>query len=242
MQLIPLIYLKNTKAQKPIDTNPAWFREDPVELAKFFLSQGAVSLYINDLNIPPTGKSENLSVVKAIQEGTNLRLWIAGNFRSSAAIESYTEIGADKIVVAAFAYQTPDLFKEACERFPQKMVATIEVRNKHVAIPGMVTPSHKTAFDYASRFEEQGVACIGYADILENTKEFCNHIKVPVLSLHDIQSTTDLEKLFDCEAAGLMGVVLGKSLYENRIDLHGANAFLDDLAAVLAKEPTLTES
>lgn len=248
MLLVPLIYLKNGKATKPPGTNPPWFREDPVELAKILKNQGASHLYINDLNVPQTGRSENLPAIQAIQK-LDVKLWVQGNFRSLTMIETYSGIGVDKIVVGAFAYQTPDLFKEACQKFSKKIAAMIEVKNKHVAITGMVTPSHKTALDYSNRFEEEGVACICYSDSnaqgaleeesFQNIKEFCTHVKVPVLCINDIRSTDDLEKLFAFQTAGLMGAVLGKSLYENRIDLHGAMAFLDDLTVAVAREPTL---
>lgn len=242
MLLIPLIYLKNGKAQKPVGTNPAWFREELLELAKILAEQGAKALYINDLNIPATGKSENTAIIEALQKNLGLQLWVAGNFQSIAAIEGYAEVGVDKIVVGSLAYQHPDLLEKAAKHFEKKIVAPIEVRNKHVVIPGMVAPVHKTALDYADRFEEAGVAALCYLDSdLGNIKEFCNHVRIPVLSLNDPQTPNDLEKLFDCERSGLVGVVMGKVLYENRLDLHGSLAFLDDLASASAQEPTLTE-
>lgn len=242
MLLLPLVYLKNKKAIRPPETNPAWFNEDPVALSKILAEQGAQVLYINDLNIPATGRSENLPVVEKIIKNTNLKVWVAGSFRSTTTLESYSEIGVDKMVVSNLAYENPDLLKQETKHFNKKIAATIEVRNKRVVIPGMAASAHKTALDYAERFEEAGVAAIVYQDSdPEGIKEFCNHVHLPVISLNDVQTLQELEILFDCEAAGLAGVVLGKSLYENRIDLHGAMAFLDDLAATLAREPTLTE-
>lgn len=251
MLLFPLIYLKNGKAQKPVGTNPTWFQESGLALAKTLIGQGAQALYCNDLNVPQTGRSENLGILQEIIQQLKSQVWVAGNFRGLSVIESYLGIGVDKINVGPLAYQNPNLFQEVCQQFPQKIMAPIEVRNKHVVIPGMVSPAHKTALDYAKRFEEAGCAALAYSDsnpqgILEDQnfmaiQEFCNQVKIPVLSLNDIVSTHDLEKMFAYERSGLIGVVMGKSLYENRLDLHSSIAFLNDLAVVASQEPTLRE-
>lgn len=242
MLLFPLIYLKNGKAQKPVGTNPTWFQESGLALAKTLIGQGAQALYCNDLNVPQTGRSENLGILQEIIQQLKSQVWVAGNFRSLSVMESYASIGVDKINVGPLAYQNPNLFQEVCQQFPQKIMAPIEVRNKHVVIPGMVSPAHKTALDYAKRFEEAGCAALAYSDSnLESIPEFCNQVKIPVLSLNDIVSTHDLEKMFACERSGLIGVVIGKPLYENRLDLHSSIAFLNDLAVATSQEPTLTE-
>lgn len=244
MILLPLIYLKGGKAVKPVGSNPVWFREEPLDLAKILAEQGAEALFIQDLNVPTAGRSENFPAIESIQKKLKLSLWIAGHFHSLSAIEDYATLGVDKIIVGASAYENPKLLQEVTGHWPKKIVVQIEVRNKRVVIPGMVSPAHKTALDYASRFEETGVAALCYTDDDGNfngIREFCNHVKVPILCLNDIQSTNDLEKLFECEASGLAGVVLGKSIYENRIDLHGSLAFLNDLVATKSQEPTLKE-
>ncbi len=251
MLLLPLIYLKNNKAQKPVGTNPVWFRENPLELAKILVEQGAKVLYIQDLNVPTTGKSENLGAIENILKNLTVNVWVSGHFRSLSVIDDYAQAGVDKIVIGSAAYENPNFVAEAAKKWKQKIAAQIEVRNKRVVIPGMVAPAHKTALDYAKRFEENGVATLCYSDsdgqgqlTEENFKgihDLCDHIQIPVLSLNDPQSSSDLERFFDLESAGLLGVVLGKSLYENRLDLHGSISFLDDLAVAKAQEPTLTE-
>lgn len=239
MQLIPFIYLKNGKAASPAETNPTWFREDPLELAQYFSAQGGENCYINDLNVPATGKSENFPAIQLLTENLKLKLWVTGNFKSVASIESYLQMGIEKIILGATAYQDPRLLKEAAQKFPQKIGVLIEVKNKRVVIPGLVAPSHKTAQDYASHFEADGASVLCYADESpEGIKEFCGYAKVPVIALLDIQAMEDLRNLFEMESSGLSGVVIGKPLYENKIDLHSSITFLNDLAVAAAQETT----
>ena len=241
MELIPLIYFKAGKAAQPAETNPAWFKENPLELAQYFADQGAESLYINDLYVSATGKGENFGAILAIAEKLKLKLWVTGNFKSLSSVEAYVQAGVEKIVLGASAYQDPKLLKESAQKFPQKTAVLIEVKNKKVVIPGLVAPSHKLAEDYAARFEADGVSTLCYADeSLDGIKEFCRQAKAPVLALADIQVMQDLRKLFDAESTGLTGVVIGKPLYENKIDLHSSIAFLNDLAVAGTKEATIT--
>lgn len=244
MLLLPLIYLKGGKAVLPPLTNPSWFHEDGVALAKTLIQQGAAALYINDLNIPQTGHGENFSIIREIKKTLGVQLWVTGPFATITAIEALAELGVDKINVGALAYQKPDVFHEACRRWPPKIAAPIEVRHNHVVIPGMVAPAHKKPADYAKRFEEAGAAalCLQENDQnFQNIKTFCTEVRVPVLSLNEAATRGDLEKFFEMEQAGLVGVVLGKALYETRLDLHSSIALMNDLAVATTQEPTFTE-
>lgn len=244
MLLLPHIYLKNGKAVRPPGSNPAWFQEEGAALAKVLAGQGAGALYLNDLNVPPTGHGENFGVIREIKQTFHAALWLTGNFTTLTAIETYAELGIDKINVGPLAYQNPAVFAEACQKWPQKIAAPIEVRHNRVVIPGMAAPAHKKPSDYAKRFEETGAAAICFNEgdhQLSNIQSFCTQVQVPVLSLNDAATTEELEKFFEMEAAGLIGVVMGKSLYEGRLDLHSSIAFLNDLAAATTREPTLLE-
>lgn len=250
MELLPLIYLKQGRAAPPVGARPAWFQEDPAALAKSLEAQGAAALYLNDLNVPVTGRSENFSAIQAIRKSTNLQLWVTGNFRSITAIDPYAEAGVDKIVLSGSAYQDPALLKQASQKFFKKMAVIIEVKNKRVVIPGLVAPSHRSAADYAQRFEEDGVAALCYLDSspqglmtddnLKAFKDFCVAAKAPVVVFSDIRKMQDLEKLFACEPSGLWGAVLGKPLYEGAFDLHSCIVFLNDLSVGTKQEKTIT--
>lgn len=248
MELFPLIYLKNGKAHLPVGTKAAWFSEDASELVLNLEKQGALSLYVSDLNVPLAGKGENCTAIQAIQKKTKLKLWVSGQFRSTAAMETYMDMGVEQLVLGGAAYQDTHLVKEAVQKFGPKIAVLIEVKNNRVVVPGLVTPSHKTALDYAKRFEDDGANALCFCDSnaqgilgeenIQAIREFCAQVQVPVLCLSDIQKMQDLEKLFESDKAGLKGVVLGKSLYSGAVDLHSSIAFLNDLAITFAQEET----
>lgn len=248
MELFPLIYLKNGKAHLPVGTKASWFREEASDLALNLESQGAPGLYLSDLNVPLAGKGENSAAILSIQKKTKLKLWVSGQFRSTAAMEAYMDMGVEKLVLGGEAYQNPQLVKEAAQKFGPKIAVLIEVKNNRVVVPGLVTPSHKTALDYAKRFEDDGASALCFSDSnaqgilaeenIKGIRDFCAQVQVPVLALSDIQKMQDLEKLFESDKAGLKGVVLGKSLYSGAVDLRSSLAFLNDLAITFAQEET----
>lgn len=248
MELLPLIYLKNGKAQTLAGRQPAWFREQAQELTGNLAGQGATGIFLNDLNVPLTGRGENVAAIQSAQKNAKLKLWVSGNFRSVTAMEAYMDMGVEKLVLGGPAYQNPQLVREASKKFGSKIAVQIEVKNKRVVIPGLVTPSHKSALDYAKRFEDDGASALCFSEsnaqgILEEEniqgiREFCAKVRVPVLCLSDIRKMQDLASLFESEKMGLAGVVLGKSLYSGAIDLHSCIAFLNDLSVSFAQEET----
>lgn len=245
MELIPLIYLKEGKAVPPAGTHPSWFDLDPSILAQNLVKEGATSLFIHDLNVPKAGQSPNFRSIEAIHKNTSLKLWVIGPFQTLASIDHYAKLGVEKVVLTGAAYQVPNFVRQAVQKYYKLISVKIEVKNNRVVIPGMVAPSPKTAADYAKRFQEEGIQHLCIADsntqgTLEDQnfhtlKEFCDQTTVPILCLSDVRDREDLAKLFALEESGLMGEVLSKSLYENRIDLHSARAYLDDLAAGMAQ-------
>lgn len=251
MQLIPLIYLKNGKATQPVGTRPEWFSEEAVSLVQALVSQGAQALYINDLNIPTAGKSPNFSSIAAIRKNfTDLNIIVTGNFRTLQSIDDYAELGVQKVVLTGAAYQVPDFAADAVKKFYKLISVRIEVKNGRVVIPGLIGPTRKSALDYGKQFEENGVTSLCLADTnldgvmdashFQSIQAFCTQMSVPVLSLGDIQKMQDLEPLFAAESSGLYGTVVGKSLYSNAIDLHSCKAYLDDLAASVNIEETVS--
>ena len=239
MQIGPLLYLKNQKAQNAAASAPQpWFQEDPVRLAKNWQENGAEFIYIHDLNVPATGKSENVGAVHALQTATRLPVVLSGNFRSIDAIAPYIQTGVSYVVIGAPAYQTPDFFKTACKTFPGKIVVQIELKNGKVVIPGWIAPSHKTALDYAERFQEEGAAAITYSE-LSSLNSFCGKTTVPIWYGGDLNSIKEIEYIIGIQKNPPRFVVLGKSLYEGHTDLHAATAYLKDLEVKMSQEETL---
>ena len=234
------MYLKDGEVQHPAGVTPQpWFDRNPLALAKQWKSAGAEQIYIQDLNISTKGKNPNAGILRSIQKETGLSIFVTGDFRSVDVVAQYLQEGlAEAVVMGASAYQTQNLFKETCQRFPGKVAVMIEVKNGRVAIPGWVTPSHKTAFDYVERFQEEGAAAIVYSDFA-TIADFCSKISLPVWANTEPQNLKEIETVAILIKNRPQKIVLGRVLYEGKLDLHATTVYLNDLDVGFSQEETI---
>jgi phosphoribosylformimino-5-aminoimidazole carboxamide ribotide isomerase len=124
--------------------------------------------------------------------------------------------------------------KEACAKFPGRIVVGIDAKNGMVAVQGWAEVTDITAVDLAKKFEDCGVAAIIYTDIardgmlqgpnLEATKALAEAVSIPVIASGGVSSLKDIENLMDIENSGVTGVITGKAVYTGAIKLAEAVA------------------
>jgi phosphoribosylformimino-5-aminoimidazole carboxamide ribotide isomerase len=195
------------------------------------------------------GANENLPIIKAIKEGLNVKVFVGGTFRAAQTIDPYKDLEVDLIILDALAYQQPQLVTDATKRYSDKIAVHIDVRDGRVTIPGWTVAANKTDMDYVERFSQQGVASIFYSNMspderttsenLEGIMMFCKKADMTVYCTNELYELADLEKFATLGAPRLEGMILGRSLYQGRIDLRGGNAFVADLSLDKSNEPTL---
>lgn len=251
MILIPQIFIKAGRAVRPERTAFPLFDEDAYAMAKSMADVGSDALFISDLNVSPVGTNENIPVMAKIRKDLKVKLIVGGAFRAPPSFAPYIELGADLIVLDSHAYQQPRIVEEACARFGGKIAVHIDVRDGRVTIPGWTVAANKTAFDYAERFMEQGVTALFYSNMsvdektadehLKEILDFCKRIDASIYCTNEIRGLDDIERLVTLGAPHLEGVVLGRGLYQGRIDLKGAISYVADMMLDVSNEPTLLD-
>ncbi len=251
MILIPQIYLKNGAAMPLENTAFPLFTQDAFAFARAMTDIGSEALYLTDLNVDAVGHSPNLPIIKKIKSDLKIRILVSGAFRTTQHIEPYALLGTDLFVLDALAYQQPRLVQESCARFGTAIGVHIDVRNDHVTIPGYVVAAHKTAFDYAEQFREAGVKTFFYSNMgtdekagaaqLNELLQFCKKVQTPTYCTNEIDGIEDITRLLTLGAPRLEGLILGRSLYQGRIDLKAANSYVADLMQDSNNEQTLQD-
>ena len=135
---------------------------------------------------------------------------------------------ADDENIFESSVENPEFVGEAAKRFPNKIMVGIDARDGKVAIKGWVEVSNKKASDFARNFEELGISGFIFTDIgrdgmlegpnLEAVREFAECTNVPVIASGGVGSIDDIFALLDLESLGVNGVILGKSLYDQRVN------------------------
>jgi phosphoribosylformimino-5-aminoimidazole carboxamide ribotide isomerase len=118
--------------------------------------------------------------------------------------------------------------RSACKRHPGRIVVGIDARKGMVAVEGWARTSTVKALDLALRFEDAGVAAIVYTDIdrdgalggvnVEATADLAFALTTPVIASGGVASLADLRALKEIEHTGVEGVIVGRALYDGRID------------------------
>jgi phosphoribosylformimino-5-aminoimidazole carboxamide ribotide isomerase len=211
------------------------FGDDPAAQARAFATAGCRWLHLVDLNGAFAGRPVNGAAVEAILAAVEIPVQLGGGIRNRATIEDWLDKGVARVILGTAAMRDPALVREAARAHPGKVAVGIDARDGLVAVEGWAEKTGTLAVDLARRFEDAGVAAIIYTDIdrdgvLEGpnvaaTVALAEAVLLPVIASGGIASMDDLRALKESGAA-LDGAISGRALYEGRLDLGEAIAYL----------------
>jgi len=237
MLVIPAIDLKDgvcVRLEQGLMDRDTVFNENPAAQALEWQRQGAELLHIVDLDGAFAGKPRNKSAIEAIVKSITIPAQLGGGVRDLATIESYLSLGLSRIIIGTAAQRNPELVREACSKFPGRIVVGIDAKNGMVAVQGWAEVTGITGVDLARKFEDCGVTAIVYTDIsrdgmlqgpnLEATQALAESVTIPVIASGGVSSLIDIEKLMTIERSGVAGVITGKAIYTGAISLGAAIA------------------
>jgi phosphoribosylformimino-5-aminoimidazole carboxamide ribotide isomerase len=211
------------------------YATDPAAQARAWQDAGFAWLHVVDLNGAFAGHAVNATAVAAILATARVPVQLGGGIRDMAAIEAWLGAGVRRVILGSAAVKNPDLVRTACRAFPGRVAVGIDARDGSVATDGWAATSSLSAPDLAHRFQDAGVAAIIYTDIardgmlgglnLAQTADLARRVSIPVIASGGVGSLADLAALRDMVAnepwgagSGIEGVIVGRALYDGRID------------------------
>ncbi len=237
MIVIPAIDLKEGKCvrlEQGLMEKDTVFNDDPGAQARAWQDQGAELLHIVDLDGAFAGEPKNKAAIKSIIKAITIPAQLGGGIRDIATIEAYLSLGLSRVIIGTAAQRNPELVREACARFPGKIVVGIDAKDGMVAVQGWAEVTDITAVELAKKFEDCGVTAIIYTDIsrdgmlqgpnLEATKALAESVSIPIIASGGVSSLKDIENLMKIESSGVTGVITGKAVYTGAIMLNEAIA------------------
>jgi phosphoribosylformimino-5-aminoimidazole carboxamide ribotide isomerase len=233
--LFPAIDLKNGEAvrlQQGDMARATVFHRDPAEQARAFAARGFEYLHIVDLDGAFAGRPMNAAAVERILAAVRIPLQLGGGIRDQATIERWLAAGVTRVIIGTAAVRDPALVKAAANKFPGRVAVGLDTRDGKVAVQGWAEASELSALDIARRFEDAGVAAIVYTDIardgmleglnLEATIALADAVAIPVVASGGLASLDDIRALLAPGAKKLAGAVVGRALYDGRLDAAAA--------------------
>ena len=237
MIIYPAIDLKDGKCVRLYKGDMAQetvYNDDPAAQARAWKEAGFSWLHVVDLNGAIEGRPVNRDAVLAIRKAVDLPVQLGGGIRSLEQVEDWLALGIDRVILGTAAVKDPEFVVAAAVRFPGKIVLGIDAKGFHVATEGWVEDSGHTVLNLVREFESDGIAAIIYTDInrdgtgeglnMDNTVALAESTSIPVIASGGVGSIDDLKAVCAAADKGVEGVIVGKALYDGRVDAREALA------------------
>lgn len=233
MKLFPAIDIKNGQC---VRLRQGSFRDVlvysnlPLNVAKEWEASGASFIHVVDLDGALVGYSVNEEAIKEIVNNINIPIQLGGGIRSIKDIENKLSLGINRVIIGTKAASDPGFMKEAISIFgPERIVAGIDAKDGIVAVEGWERLSDYNAVTLALEMKNIGVETIVYTDIAKDgmlqgpnihyTAEMVEKTGLNIIASGGVSSLKDLELL---KEINVYGAIIGKALYEKKIDFKQA--------------------
>ncbi|MBM5803295.1 MAG: 1-(5-phosphoribosyl)-5-[(5-phosphoribosylamino)methylideneamino]imidazole-4-carboxamide isomerase [Cyanobacteria bacterium K_DeepCast_35m_m2_155] len=214
------------------------FSDDPVAQALSWQRQGAQRLHLVDLDGARTGEPVNDAAIKAITAALTIPVQLGGGVRSADRAAELLGCGLERVILGTVALEQPELVAQLAQQHPGRIVVGIDAKNGKVATRGWLTESSTEATELAQRLSGMGIAAIISTDIatdgtlagpnLTALRAMAEASSVPVIASGGIGTVEHLLSLLSLEPLGVSGVIVGRALYDGRVELAEALAAIGD--------------
>ena len=232
MYLYPAIDLVQGKAVRLFKGDYAQmtvYSDDPVSVAKDFQAAGSRHIHLVDLEGAKSGMPENLTTIQKIISETDLFVEVGGGIRNMETVETYLNVGVNRVILGTAAVTDPAFLEAALARYGEKIAVGVDLKDGYVAIKGWTETSELTADTFFSKMEALGVKTIICTDISrdgamkgtnrELYQELSQKYAIDLIASGGVSSLEDVQAL---ATMNLHGAIIGKAYYIGAINLKEA--------------------
>ena len=205
------------------------YENTPIDQAKIYFQNGFNNIHIVDLDGALYGRPANSILIKEIIKKVKVKIQIGGGIRTIDDISRWIELGVDKVVMGTAAVENTELLKMACNKFKNRIVVSLDVKDGLIALSGWKKQTNISAVDFIKKIQNFGISRIIYTDIYKDgTKEGPNikgaielssKVKIPLVISGGISSIEDIKKIKSLNNSNIEGVIVGKSIYDGDIKI-----------------------
>jgi phosphoribosylformimino-5-aminoimidazole carboxamide ribotide isomerase len=229
MIIYPAIDLRAGKAVRLVEgdfSNETVFDANPVDAALRWQNAGAEWLHVVDLDGARSGSVVNFDAISAIRSAIGSPIELGGGIRTIETAERYFAMGIDRVILGTAAVERTDLVTELAAKWGDRIAVGLDARAGKLATDGWLAQSELTALDVATSLRKAGVATFIVTDIQKDGKLQGPNLAMLKQAQFALRSgviasggISTLEDVRAVAALGVDGAIIGRALYDGRIDL-----------------------
>ncbi|HEX9884239.1 MAG TPA: 1-(5-phosphoribosyl)-5-[(5-phosphoribosylamino)methylideneamino]imidazole-4-carboxamide isomerase [Desulfobaccales bacterium] len=232
MLIIPAVDIRGGKCvrlrQGRLDAETV-FSDDPVAMGLKWQEAGARWLHVVDLDGAFSARPQNLEAIRRLRRALAIPMELGGGIRTLDTLAAYVDLGIDRLILGTVALKDPELAARACAEYPGRIAFGLDARDGLLAVEGWTETSRRTALEVARSLAPLRPAVLIYTDIsrdgvkrgvnLTATRALAEAIDLPVIASGGVSSLDDIKALLPLEPLGVVGVIVGRALYDGNLDL-----------------------
>jgi phosphoribosylformimino-5-aminoimidazole carboxamide ribotide isomerase len=231
MDIIPAIDIINGKCVRLTQgdfNQQKQYNENPLEVAQQFESAGLKRLHLVDLDGARQKKIVNHKVLENIAKNTKLKIDFGGGVQSDDDIKLAFDSGAAQVTGGSIAIRQPALFEKWLQQYgEERIILGADVKEGKIAISGWQETSNVTITSFIENYLRKGVKYVICTDVSKDgmlagaSMELYKQLRQKLPQAHLIASggVSSLQDLIDLKNIGMKGAIVGKAIYENKINL-----------------------
>ena len=202
------------------------YGDDPSAMAKRWEDKNAQFIHIVSLNGARGEGKVNDESIKKILSTVNIPIQIGGGIRSQERVQELLNMGVNRVIVGSIAIKNKELLKKLVKKYKEKIVVSIDAKNGKVAVQGWEEISDVDSLELCKELEQIGVKTIVYTDISKDGmmigpnfniyEKLSKETNLDIIASGGVTTIEDIKRLKDMD---LYGAIIGKALYENKIEL-----------------------
>jgi phosphoribosylformimino-5-aminoimidazole carboxamide ribotide isomerase len=202
---------------------------DPVEAARRWVSAGARTLHLVDLDGAFQGERANAAAVEAIVDAVDVPIQLGGGIRTVDDALGLLDRGVDRVILGTAAVETPDIVAEISDERPDSVVVSLDAKGDEVVVSGWTEGTGLDPVEAAGRYDELGAGAILFTDVdvegrlegvrTDRIERLADAVDIPVIASGGVATLDDVRA---CREAGAAAVVVGTALYEGAFTLAAA--------------------
>lgn len=207
----------------------------PLEAAERFFSQGAANLHVVDLDGAKSGRADNAKTIEEIVLRCGMFVEVGGGIRTFDQIQKYLDCGVGRVILGTVAVKDFDFVIKAAHKFGEAVSVGVDALNGKVAVSGWEDVTEINSLDFCKKLKNIGIGHVIYTDISKDGMLNGTNLAIyEVLCQTEYPKITasggisDVKELEILKNMGIYGAILGKALYENKIDLSSAIKVAED--------------